>query len=51
MATYALTYATRAAFDTALASGDIYSLMQGVTSSQPSVAIAAQEHPLFLVRI
>ena len=41
MATYALTYATRAAFDTALASGDIYSLMQGVTSSQPSVAIAA----------
>ena len=41
MATYALTYATRAAFDTALASGDIYSLMQGVTSGQPSVAIAA----------
>ena len=41
MATYALTYATRAAFDTALASGDIYNLMQGVTSSQPSVAIAA----------
>ena len=41
MATYALTYATRAAFDSALASGDIYTLMQGVTSSQPSVAIAA----------
>jgi len=41
MATYALTYATRAAFDSALASGDIYSLMQGVTSGQPSVAIAA----------
>ena len=41
MATYALTYATRAAFDSALASGDIYNLMQGVTSSAPSVAVAA----------
>lgn len=41
MATYALTFATRAAFDTSLASGDIYNLMQGVTSSKPSVAITA----------
>ena len=41
MATYALTFATRAAFDTSLASGDIYDLMQGVTSSKPSVAITA----------
>lgn len=41
MATYALTFATRAAFDTALASGSIYTLMQGVTSSKPSVAVVA----------
>ena len=42
MATYALTFATRAAFDTALAEGgDIYLLMQGVTSSNPSVAVSA----------
>jgi hypothetical protein len=41
MATYALTFATRPAFDTSLASGDIYNLMQGVTSSKPSVAITA----------
>ena len=41
MATYALTFATRAAFATSLASGDIYNLMQGVTSSKPSVAITA----------
>lgn len=41
MATYALTFATRAAFDTSLASGDIYNLMQGVTSGKPSVAITA----------
>ena len=41
MATYALTFATRAAFDTSLASGDIYNLMQGVTSSKPSVAVTA----------
>ena len=41
MATYALTFATRADFDTSLASGDIYNLMQGVTSSKPSVAITA----------
>lgn len=41
MAAHAMTYATRAAFDAALASGDIYTLMQGVTSSNPSVAITA----------
>lgn len=40
--TYALTFATRAAFDTALASGgSIYTLMQGVTSAKPSVSITA----------
>ena len=41
MATYALTYATRADFDASLVYGDIYTLMQGVTSVQPSVAITA----------
>ena len=41
MATYAFTFETRAAFDTSLASGDIYNLMQGVTSSKPSVSIVA----------
>lgn len=41
MASHALTFATRAAFDTSLASGDIYTLMQGVTTADPSVAITA----------
>lgn len=41
MATYAFTFATRAEFDTSLVSGDIYTLMQGVTSSKPEVAITA----------
>ena len=41
MATYAFTFATRSEFDTSLAGGDIYNLMQGVTSSKPSVAITA----------
>lgn len=41
MSTYVKTYATRAAFDTALASGDISTLMNGVSSSAPSVSIIA----------
>ena len=41
MATYAFTFATRAEFDTSLVSGDIYTLMQGVTSSKPEVAVTA----------
>ena len=40
--TYALTFATRALFDAALASGgSIATLMNGVTSANPSVAITA----------